>query len=261
MKIVCFFTYLFYFSIHCLAQKPMQVHFIESKLDSILNEADLLYEIEKSKITAKKCIKNDLKQKIELKELITYKKNDTVNVIGLNHVGLCFLKLSFYKDYETPIRKNLIVRKLTQFEDSVKQHHHLLISKINKKFPEIDLSDEFSYSFAVIPGEEEIKVFKLTLTNSTDNIPFGNDFLYSFNFKNELIYSLSYYDFKPKYIKSKTELLILVYQPPIPFIFPSDICKFKLFHNQDINKFSAYSRRNKQYFTYSLKNNSLIVHR
>ncbi|NBG65456.1 hypothetical protein [Acidiluteibacter ferrifornacis] len=245
---------LFLIKIDCIAQKPMNKKLIDSKLDSILVESNLLYKYLSSEIEADALID---KEKIQTVNRLSYLSGDTLRVIYINKEIKCIYEVVFVGHFSKPISLDTRERSLNLYEDSLFKIKDILTSNlINDSLPV-----GYNSKNIIIPEDNGFRLYKITTTQFPNIIPFGNDFLYRFDIKGRLKDKAIFYNFKPKSYDSKTFKLILVYNKNIPFLFSTDIVKFRLYCKDiDIKEFTAYSPRNRIYFTFNKLTNKIITH-
>jgi hypothetical protein len=253
MKKLIFFVVFFFFYNICYSQKPLSKELIESKLDSLLEESNQLYNL----IIRSKKLNEYLFNRYHLARFdftsINYYSGDTListvllkdnKIIRLKHEEDTFYYhlVEFNPDELSMIEKNYFDAKRILIEESSK----------NK---EARLPVNFFYELYFLGMPFESKLYQLSETHLPDVIPFGGDYLYQK--AGDKIKQIGFYNFHPQNILPENDQIILVYKDA-PFIHPTDICKFRFYCSQrDLVRLHVYSRINRTMFVYNRKANEL----
>lgn len=257
---------LLFFPLFGLAQKSMTQTEMKLKLDSILVESDLLYQYEKSALSAIKIIEQDKKISKKFGDVFVYKEGDTTKAIILSKDEKNSIsELSFYKDYNLPKTRNFSTRNFSEMEIKLLSIKEKIIDEIGTKNYQVDCPDGFSLHKILIPSINGYKLYIITATNSSNLIPFGNDYLFNADNDGSII---SWEKFHSRLILTKTKVpngykvvsSTHTHLVTVPFISATDICTFRIYGELcDQKDFSVISTALNRIFKYDLLKNEIEI--
>jgi hypothetical protein len=239
---------------------------LKLKCDSILLEGNNLYSYEKSA-----WITSDLaSEKREIKKdfggLLTYKINDTVSTLVLSKKdNRCIYKVSFASNVNKPCKEDLTQRDLTQTEKKLQEIKVKMVNQIfSTEIYQVSCPNGYNFNIQLIPNNVGYKLFFILGTSKSNEIPFGNDYVFFANEEGQitswrkchsrLIYSPSEYN------GNKVTSSMHSHLKSEPFISATDICTFKLYAELcGINEFEVYSTALNKNFKYILKENKIEI--
>lgn len=254
---------LIFSSIESFAQKPMNIELLNSKVDSIISEANEIYDFFNAKMTAEK-IANE-RFNLDYKWILEIKEEDSIRIKFLNAQKTVIAKMTFYNHSKNPIIKNNLKDKLSNYEDSLFQIKHIFLSKISTSEFGIESHDSEKVITLIFPYENNFKIYRILSTEKKNTIPFGNDFLFIVNKEGRIQHWKSYHK---SYAPMKTVLrgnnvrhIIPKYNDNETYILTLDIVLFRFYaNNKELNTLTAYPPKSKRYFTYNSKSNKLRIH-
>lgn len=239
---------------------------LKQKCDSILIEAENLYQYEKAAwITSDLALgKKEIKKKFG--GLLIYKRNDSISAIVLSKEGSnCLYEVMFKTDFNHPCKEYHGVRELSDHEKNLQQIKTRMVEEVlkNKKY-QITCPPDYNFNLELIPYESGYKLYFILGTGKKDVIPFGNDYIFFGDKKGKI---KSWRKFHSRLIYSPTEyegnkVLSLTHShlKTEPFISATDICTFKLYGSlYGLNEFEVLSTGLKKYFKYKLKENEIEI--
>lgn len=251
------------FFIH--AQKPMTQVEMESKLDEILIESNLLYEYEKSAITTINFVESNRKMRKSFSEVFTYKESDTVKTIILNSDRKMSLsEFSFYSDFNIPKSQNLNVRNLSEKELRLLTTRQMIYNDINKKGFEIKGLEGYDIHSILIPSDNGFKLYVITAAKTNNDIPFSNDYLFISD-KNGTITSHEKFHSRliptpTKFNGNKVVSSFHTHLETTPFITATVICTFRIYGKlYDMKDFKVLSTALDKIFKYDLVKNEIEI--
>lgn len=246
-----------------LAQRPMDINFLNSKLDSIILESNIIYQFLKSKVIAE----NIAKEQFELNyhQILEVQDDDSVKIKFIDRQRVVVLKMVFHEELKSPIIISNISESLSNFEDSLLQIKYNFLSKIDSSKYGIESHDSEKVVTIIYPHFNRFKLYRILSTSKKNIIPFGNDFLFNLDSEGNLI---SWKNFHKSYVPMKTthrgyevRHIIPKYDKNEAYILATDIALFRLFTDTlELSTFTAYPPKSKRYFTYDSKTNKLRVH-
>ena len=239
---------------------------INLKLDSIMIEANLLYQYEHAA-----WLSTDLANKTKdvsknFGGFLTYKLNDATKTIIYNKQKTkCIAEYILKNDSEKPIDEITSERELTQNEYYLQKIKNEILAQLSDKKYEVNVPDGFSLNPILIPDNEKYKLYIITGTSQSNVIPFGNDYLFQTD-KNGKIEA--WRKFHSRFIPTYTAIpnggklteTTHSHLRSNPFISATEICTFKLYGKlNDLFEFSIYSPALGNYLKYNLTNNKIEV--
>lgn len=245
------------------AQNKITQEQIKVKVDSILQEGNLLYKHEKAAwlstdiASANKDIRN------QIAKFLAYQEGDSIKVIILNKENKCIYDLSYFGDISTPAHKSITQRDLTPKEDKLLSIKNKIVSGIIDQKIEVESYKDFGLNLVLLPYGTDYKLYIITGANKSQIIPFGNDYLIIAD-ENGII--KSWKKFHSRLIALSTvapngEAVISTTHSHLrsePFISATDICTFKLYGGLCGQKeFEVYSPELGMYFKYKLAENEI----
>lgn len=240
-------------------QRPMSRELIHSKLDSIQNEADFIYN--------HKRIVELTSEKLELEI-----KNENFIIYGLDTLTLVIVGNDNYPFYQARYTRNLKFVD-QQAESKALSKEERLLFLLKRKLIDMNLtakhslpdSEGFTVFQTLFYAETGYRFFSLSESNEMDSIVFGNSAL----FYTDQLGDIVSYDL---FHKEKTGRISKLDNRGNPktgftyvygeerFIFSSDIVAFRLFKRpKELTSFSVYSRSNKTNFKYDAVENKITL--
>lgn len=248
--LITFISLLFILNI-AFGQRPMTLDKIESKLDSITNEAKFLFSY------------NLIKKKLKLENdsnFIIYLKLDTFNVITLLNNNLTQVKLygdnEFYENYfEIPVI-NIDTNGVRLLYLKQKAINYIREFNLQKK-----LKKPFFFNYVFSETSFGFNFYAISSTIKSFTFPLDTNYVYQFDKNMELLkikilpHKITHIDYD-----INTEMIILVYDKTSPLIYATDIFKFNLYRfESNIELLDAYSISSRRKFIYNPKTNKIEV--
>jgi hypothetical protein len=264
MKVITL-IFLIFAVISVNAQTILSEDQIRQKTDSVLKEANLIYEYEKAAWVTTDLAFENIEIKNDMAGYIAYQQHDTTKTIIINKNGECILETKFITGSIVPANKNFTKRNLNENEIHLLLIRDSIVRDIENKKINISCPDGFSLNLVLIPASFGYKLYILTGTSQPDIIPFGNDYLIISDDYGQII---SWKKFHSRLIATPVKApngediieFIHSHLKTEPFISATDICTFKLYApiHQKLS-FSVYSPALSKSFRYLLLEDSIEI--
>lgn len=238
---------------------------IQVKLDSIREEANILFRLESASWKTTDLI-NEIG--IDYKKLggyTSYISNDSVKTIFVSkEKDMVMAEVVFVEEFEDPVVEKLLPRSLKKNEEELFLVRDRLIDQLMTKDYGITIPNGYNFNFITIPFGSFYKTYMILGSEDAKIIPFGNDFMFVTDNKGEII---SHQRFHMSFIPAQTAFEDKVitrcmhsHVKSSPFISATDICTFKLYAPfSSITSFSVYSSALDMTFVYDLKTDLISV--
>jgi len=244
------------------AQRPMSRDFIASRLDSIRQEANVLYA--HRSIQAESELR--LRTSIDDKNYIIYDKHDTLIFVLVDQNGQQINQAYYIEGkFSEPIKEEVNLQVLELKEQLLLIAKRKLIYEINDLKYGIDTLKNAVLKTVFFSTNQGYKLYLFTDLLKDNVINFRNSFLFV---SDQLATILSYTKFHERANPTKLidkngrPIVMLSFSNPkkAPFIFASDISIFRVSDRPlGLNEFKVYCERNKAIFKYNAKSNSLSL--
>ena len=236
--------------------------------DSIINEANLLYNYEKIAWNASDLAYSNKKIKNKIGSYIVYHSNDTIFAVFANkEYKNQIAKYSYLKDNLTePIQENLEKKPLSEKVLNLFTIKNTILNSINSNFKEYGFSfhEGFNPNPVLIPDTNGFKLYIIIGTPNSNVIPFGNDYLFKTDKKGKIT---EWKKFHKTLIATQTtspdnEKIISAIHSHLkttPYITATDICTFRLYGYDlyELEEFKVLSTKLNKIFTYNAKHNTI----
>ena len=238
---------------------------IQHKLDSIVKEADLLYNYEKAVWISTDLFIADKKLRKNYGGYVVYHSNDTISVVFINKTQKeRIAKYSFINsDLNNPVETNFEVSKLNSLEQELLDIKIKIINQLSDSKYEVSIPNGFNPNFVLIKEKSGFKLYILMGTNKTGIIPFGNDYLFRADLNGNII---SWKKFHSRMIPAQSEIpgvgkvtsATHSHLRTTPYITATDICTFRLYAQfTGFKEFQVYSPAIGKYMKYDLEKNKI----
>lgn len=266
MKFIIVFTCLFSCSYSYAQDKVYTNEEINVKLDSIMQEANLLYRYEHSSWISTDLALANSNVKNNFAGYFTYKKEDTIKTIFFDKEQQKIVaEYCFTNNPGKPTTEIISERKFTSKESELQEIKNKITEQLSDKKYGISIPDGFSLNLILMPENEGYKLYIIVGTTQSNVIPFGNDYVFHTN-KEGIIESWK--KFHSILIPANTTApnggkiveAIHSHLRTTPFISATDICTFKLYGSlYDLNEFSIYSPALGKYLKYNLNKDKIEI--
>jgi hypothetical protein len=258
-------TIILFLTLIASGQENISDSEIKLKTDSILNEGNLLYKLERAAwvSTDMAMARNDIKKKYG--GYLIYQSGDTVkSIVFEKGVNECIYELQFTTDFSKPYKEIVGNRQLTENENKLQLIKLKIIDEALSTKYKVTCPEGYSLNMQLIPYNIGYKLYIFSGTSQNDLVPLGNDYVFFANtsgeisswrkFHSRLIYSPTKYNGKQivglMHSHLKTE----------PYITATDICTFKLYAELCLlDNFEVLSTAFSKYFKYNLKEDKIEV--
>lgn len=239
---------------------------INLKLDSIMQEANLLYRYERSSWVATDLATVNSKLKDKFSGYLTYKYEDTIKTILFDkEQKKCIAEFCFTNDFNKPTTEILSEKELTLKQIELLKTKNKIIEQLSDTKYEISVPNGFSLNLILMPENQGYKLYVITGTEQLNVIPFGNDYLFYTN-KEGIIESWKKFHSRliPAYTTAPNGATVVQaihsHLRTTPFISATDICTFKLYGRLcNLNEFSIYSPALGKYLKYNLTKDKIEI--
>jgi len=239
---------------------------INIKLDSIMNEANLLYKYEKSAWISTDLAHENSNIRKKIGGFLTYKANDTIKTIIFNKErNKCIAEYVFIDDFKKPNKEIFVERNFTRTEQNLQKTKEIIFEQLSDEKFEVGVPEGFNLNPILIPENEKYKLYLITGTSQSNIIPFGNDYLFQTDENGKIE---SWKKFHSRLIPTYTtapngEKITETTHSHLrtnPFISATDICTFKLYGKlYDLNEFSIYSSVLGIYLKYNITKDKVEI--
>ena len=221
------------FSSALLAQRiKMSESELMNKLDSVLQEGNLLYKYEKSA-----WISNDLAfenpiVRAEFKDYLTYEEQGEIRtiILGENH-QVCIAEYVFEYNFDNPKSIKIEKRELSDKERTLIDVRKKIIDNTKDKKYKVTVPKGYDLNFILLPFADKYKLYIITGTTNHDVVPFGNDYIFIAD-KNGKIESWHKFHSRliPAYVGVNNAVgLFHTHLRRTPLMTATDICIFMLY--------------------------------
>ena len=239
----------------------------QEKLDSILQEANLLYNYEKAVWNASDLLIDNRKLRKKNGGYVVFHKEDSiwVSFFDKDHESIIARFHFVNKDMEKPFLAKLEESAAQEKENELLRIKNLIIEELGHEKYELSFPKSYNPNLILIPENQYYKLYIIMGTSSEGIVPFGNDYLFWADKKGEIF---KWHKFHSKLIPARSEIPGVgtvvsethSHLRSTPYITATDICTFRLYAKYtELESFSVYSPALKTTFIYFLKGNSLKV--
>ena len=257
------FTLLLTFLISSLIYSQSEV--TQFKLDSIIKEADVLYNYEKAAWASTDLARSLERLRNDFGGYIIYHSNDTIFASIIDRAQKNrIIKYSFVtSDIDSPFRTNFDAAELTKKEERLLTIRTKLIDQLSDSKYEIGFPEGFNPNLILLEEENEYRLYIIMGTNESDIIPFGNDYLFRADLDGNIKTWKKFHSrLLPIQSKMSTGETITSathsHLRTTPYITATDICTFRLYAPfTEITEFKVYSPALGKYMKYNMDNNTI----
>ncbi|TYA53773.1 hypothetical protein [Formosa maritima] len=237
-------------------------------LDSIIKEADLLYNYEKITWNSTDLAYSNKRIKENIGTYIVYHSNDTLfAVFADKEYKNQIAKYTFTKkNLKVPCSEDFEIKPIPEKISKIFEIKNVILNNLNSN------SEKYSFSFqkgfnpnpVLIPEVNGFKLYIIIGTPNSNVIPFGNDYLFKTDKRGNIIY---WRKFHKTLIATQTkgpnnEVVVSAIHSHLkmtPYISATDICTFRLygFDLFGIEEFIVTSTALNKLFIYNAKQNSI----
>lgn len=239
----------------------------QEKLDSILLEANLLYNYEKAVWNASDLLNDNKKLRKRNGGFVVYHQEDSIWVSFFNqdHESIIARYHFVNKDMEKPYSAQLEETKAKNIENNLLKIKNTIIDQLSDEEYNVSFPKNFNPNLILIPEKESYKLYIIMGTSNEGLVPFGNDYLFWADGKGKVI---KWHKFHSKLIPARSEIPGIgttvssshSHLRSTPYISATDICTFRLYAGYtELESFSVYSPAFKTTFVYDLKENRLRI--
>ena len=246
------------------SQKKYTDEEIKIITDSILREANVLYNYEETAWLATDAAMIDEDIRKDFSSYLIYQSGDTMRALILNEFENCILQVDYrMDDFSKVLSQSKKKRKLTENEQHLLDIKNTMIGHLNGKRTALSCPSGYNLNSVLIPKGKKYYLYILTGTSRRNIIPLGNDYLFIGNKKGRIV---KQYKFHSKLIAQATQYgdnkvveIIHSHLKDSPFITATDICTFRLYGSlYGIDKMGVYSTALHGNFYYTLSDNKLV---
>lgn len=237
------------------------------KLDSIVKEADLLYNYEKAVWNSSDLLMADKKLKKKYGGYVVYHSNNTLSVAFIDKSQKQRIaKYSFVNsDLNSPIETNFETSKLNNTEQELLDIKIKIINQLSDSKYDVGIPQGFNPNFVLIKEQAGFKLYILMGTTESGIIPFGNDYLFNTDINGNI---KKWKKFHSRMIPAQSKgpngekviSAIHSHLKTTPYITATDICTFRLYGELcDMEEFMVLCTATGKYYKYSIKTNKIEI--
>ncbi|MGQ1891795.1 hypothetical protein ACT29H_15245 [Thermophagus sp. OGC60D27] len=239
---------------------------IQAKLDSILKEADLIYNYEKSVWNSSDLLLTNKKIKKNYGGYIVCHSNDTLTVTYLDKKQKESIARYRYKfdNLDKPLISRMELSSLTALEKELFESKKKIMSQLSDSKYNVTVPRGYNPNFVLIKENEGYKLYIIMGTTEIGVIPIGNDYLFKANSEGDITYWKKFHSrMIPTMAEFNGENVISSFHSHLrttPYITATDICTFRLYAQfTELRKFSVYSPAIGKTMTYYLDSNKIEI--
>lgn len=235
--------------------------------DSIIEEANLLYNYEKTVWNASDLLNENEKLRTKNGAYVVFHNADSLTVSFFESKHRKILARYFYlkSDLEKPIRADLELSDPKPIEIDLLEKKSKIIEQLSNDKYELIIPKNYNPNLVLIPSENGYRLYIIMGTTEDGLIPFGNDYIFWANQKGEII---NFHKFHSRLIPARSEIpgigttvsAMHSHRRDTPYISATDICTFRLYAGYtDLESFGVYSPALKITMVYNLEKNSIEI--
>ena len=240
---------------------------LQFKLDSIVEEANLLYNYEKSVWNSSDLLMSDEKLKENYGGYITYHSNDTIFVTftDKDQINRIAQYIFIDKDLDSPIKTNFEVSELNKVEKEYSEMKNKILNQLSDSKYEVRIPRDFNPNFVLLKEQEGFKLYILMGTSESGVIPFGNDYLFNTDKKGNIEKWRKFHSIMiPTYSEGPNgEKVVSTFHSHLkstPYITATDICTFRLYGELcGMKEFTVLCTATEKYYKYSIDTNKIEI--
>lgn len=236
------------------------------KCDSILAEANLLYQYERMAWTSTDLVREKQELINEVSSYIVYSSADTLKAVFINGEMESIYELSYLPSADEYLEDDL-KRPLTEQETDLFLIRNTILEEALSEKYEVVTYDGYSLNVILLPFKKDYKLYILTGTGQRNIIPFTNDYLFIADRKGKVKSFRKFHSaFLPAQIimpdGSRVVEVTHSHLASEPFISATDICTFKLYAPlYNVDHFGVYSPALSTTFIYYLSDDRIGIFR
>jgi len=242
-----------------------EVDTLRIKLDSIVTEANLLYNYEKAVWESTDMLKQDRKLKRKFGNYIVYHKKDTIYVAYINKdLNQRIAKYVFLEsNLKEPIYIDKNIESLLPIEDELLKIKLKLSEQLASRKCDIVVPNGYDPNLILVKENDEYKLYIIMGTRKISSIPFGNDYLIKADSNGDITYCKKFHSrmISAPFKGPSGNKVISAFHSHLkttPYITATDICTFRLYHEfSEMEEFSVYSTANKKVYKYNITTNRI----
>lgn len=240
---------------------------LQTKLNSILKEANLLYNYEKIAWNASDLLMSKAKLKKKYGGYVIYHSNDTIYASFIdksqkNRIAkYSFTTSNLSKPFNTDLEKNL----LSDIEQEYLNVKIKIVEQLSDPKYKVGFPEGFNPNLVLLKEQNEYKLYIIMGTTKSDLIPFGNDYL----FRSDLNGKITEWEkFHSRMIPAQSKMpggavvisAIHSHLKSTPYITATDICTFRLYGSLiGMKEFMVLSTALGKYFKYNIETNTIEI--
>ncbi|WP_272151056.1 hypothetical protein [Tenacibaculum aiptasiae] len=240
---------------------------LQTKLNSILKEADLLYNYEKTAWNASDLLMSKAKLKRNYGGYVIYHSNDTIYASFIdktqkNRIAkYSFVMANLNKPFDIDTKKS----ELSNIEQKYLDVKIKIIKQLSDPKYKIGFPEGFNPNLVLLKEPQGYKLYILMGTTKPGLIPFGNDYLFHSDLNGKIIEWQKFHSrVIPAYSKMPNGTVVISavhsHLKTTPYITPTDICTFRLYGNLvGMKEFMVLSTSLGKYFKYNIDTNTIEV--
>ena len=266
MKRILLILSLYFVSINGYSQNLIENDSIKFIFDSIIAEADLLYNYEKVAWNSTDILMAKGKLNHNYGVYVIYHSNDTIHATFIDEKQKSRIaKYSFTKnDLNKPIQTNYELKELSNLEKELLDIKIKIIANLSDPKYEVTIPEGFNPNLVLIKEDNGYKFYILMGTTNPKIVPFGNDYLFKTDVTGKIE---SWKKFHSRVIPLQTEFegnSVVEFTHSLlrttPYITATGICTFRLYSKYTkAKKYSVYSTALGKTMTYDIESNSITI--
>ncbi|MCD7901030.1 MAG: hypothetical protein LUH22_14510 [Bacteroides sp.] len=236
---------------------------LQTKLDSILVEGNMLFIYEKAAWISCDLALEDEEVKKSMEGYLVYETDNGFKSIILgNDYQKCIAEYYFMEHINKADSTVVQERDLTPYEEKLIQVREKIREQLPNEEYKIGVPEGYSLNFVLIPFGSKYKFYIMTGTSQPDIIPFGNDYLFITDENGVIENWIKFHStLIPCYAKMEDKTIVKAIHSHLkhnPLISATDICIFMMYAPiYGIKEFSVYGGGKIMNYNYS--DNSITI--
>lgn len=240
---------------------------LQLKLDSIINEADLLYNYEKAVWNATDLLMTNTKLKKNYGGYVVSHSNDTIFATFIDKSQTQKIAKYFFTtaNLNSPFNSEIGLSSLTNIEQELLDTKIKIINQLSDKKYEVSIPQNFNPNFVLIKEKEVYKLYILMGTSESGVVPFGNDYLFWADLNGNITKWKKFHS-RMIPVQSKgpngEKVLSAIHShlKTTPYITATDICTFRLYGGLcEMEEFMVLCTATGKYYKYAIKTNKIEI--
>lgn len=231
-------------------------------LDSIKNEADIMYQYEKSVWVSLDKVMDDDDLRVSYGGYVVWHSNDTICVTYTDKTQqTCIARYRFKNTNPgAPINFETNNKTFSALEKELISIKAKLIDQANKSKYELTIPNGYNPNYILIKQAGGYKLYVIMGTQREGSIPQGNDYLFWADGTGKITNWKKFHSVLVPIQVNKVASATHSHLKTTPYITATEICTFRLYaENLGFKEFKVFCTTTQKYYKYLLDSNTIVV--